>query len=72
MSHHDHRERTVGVPVGRALVLTGAVAVALYAMTTPVAHAVSFQVPGTNTTLDVGGYAKLDIIYNSISAGDNN
>jgi len=34
--------------------------------------AIGFQVPGTNTTLDVGGYVKLDIIYNDVSAGDDN
>jgi hypothetical protein len=33
--------------------------------------AIGFQVPGTNTTLDVGGYVKLDIIYNDVSAGDD-
>ncbi|KJS28961.1 MAG: hypothetical protein VR64_22165 [Desulfatitalea sp. BRH_c12] len=33
--------------------------------------AVTFQVPGTNTTLDVGGYVKLDMIYNDVSSGDN-
>ncbi len=48
-----------------------AVASALLFTTTGAANAVSFQVPGTNTTLDVGGYAKLDLIWNSISAGNN-
>lgn len=33
--------------------------------------AIEFQVPGTNTTLNVGGYVKLDIIYNDVSAGDD-
>lgn len=33
--------------------------------------AIDFQVPGTNTQLNVGGYVKLDIIYNDVSAGDN-
>jgi hypothetical protein len=35
------------------------------------AMAIDFQVPGTNTNLDVGGYVKLDIIYNDVSAGDS-
>lgn len=33
--------------------------------------AVEFQVPGTNTTLNIGGYVKLDIVYNDVSAGDD-
>jgi hypothetical protein len=33
--------------------------------------AIDFQVPGTSTNLNVGGYVKLDIIYNDVSAGDN-
>jgi hypothetical protein len=33
--------------------------------------AIEFQVPGTNTTMNVGGYVKLDIIYNDVSAGDD-
>ncbi len=33
--------------------------------------AVSFQVPGTQTSLDVGGYVKLDIVYNDVSTGDD-
>ncbi|MEJ2156988.1 MAG: DcaP family trimeric outer membrane transporter [Desulfobacteraceae bacterium] len=33
--------------------------------------AIEFQVPGTNTTLNVGGYVKLDVIYNDVSAGDD-
>lgn len=33
--------------------------------------AIDFQVPGTNTNLNVGGYVKLDIIYNDVSAGDD-
>jgi hypothetical protein len=36
------------------------------------APAIDFQVPGTNTNLTVGGYVKLDVIYNDVSAGDNN
>ncbi len=36
------------------------------------AHAISFDVPGTGTKLDVGGYVKLDVIYNDHSAGNNN
>jgi hypothetical protein len=35
------------------------------------AMAVEFQVPGTNTNLNVGGYVKLDVIYNDVSAGDD-
>lgn len=35
------------------------------------ALAIGFQVPGTDTTIDVGGYVKLDIIYNDVSAGDD-
>jgi hypothetical protein len=34
------------------------------------AMAIDFQVPGTNTNLNIGGYVKLDIIYNDVSAGD--
>ncbi|MFZ1985209.1 MAG: DcaP family trimeric outer membrane transporter [Desulfatitalea sp.] len=33
--------------------------------------AIGFQVPGSNTTLDMGGYVKLDVIYNDVSAGDD-
>ncbi|WP_082053948.1 DcaP family trimeric outer membrane transporter [Methyloterricola oryzae] len=32
----------------------------------------SFKIPGTETSLAIGGYAKLDAIYNSISSGINN
>ncbi len=34
--------------------------------------AASFDVPGTDTKLDVGGYVKLDIIHNSRTNGDGN
>jgi len=30
-----------------------------------------FMIPGTETSLKIGGYAKLDAIYNDTSAGDN-
>ena len=36
------------------------------------AGAASFQIPGSSTTLDVGGYVKLDLIWNDESSGDNN
>lgn len=49
-----------------ALVLTAFLAVPASVM------AIGFQVPGTDTTLDVGGYVKLDMIYNDVSAGDDN
>jgi len=32
----------------------------------------SFKIPGTDTSLALGGYAKLDLVYNSISTGFNN
>jgi len=35
------------------------------------AGAASFQIPGSSTTLDVGGYVKLDLIWNDESSGDN-
>jgi len=35
------------------------------------ALAVSFQVPGTETTLDVGGYVKLDVVHNDVSFADD-
>ncbi|WP_123401725.1 DcaP family trimeric outer membrane transporter [Inmirania thermothiophila] len=35
------------------------------------AAAVEFQVPGTSTKLDLGGYVKLDIIYNDVTAGED-
>lgn len=35
------------------------------------AMAVEFQVPGSNTSLNVGGYVKLDVIYNDVSSGDD-
>lgn len=54
----------------RMKLLTAAVGIALTASPL-VASAVSFQVPGSNTTLDVGGYAKLDVILNSTSVGDD-
>jgi len=30
-----------------------------------------FVIPGTETSVKIGGYAKLDAIYNDVSAGDN-
>ncbi|MCP4009900.1 MAG: hypothetical protein GY726_10355, partial [Proteobacteria bacterium] len=35
------------------------------------ALAIEFQVPGSETTLNVGGYVKLDVIYNDVSVGDD-
>lgn len=35
------------------------------------AMAVEFQVPGTNTALNIGGYVKLDIVYSDVSDGDD-
>ncbi len=35
------------------------------------ASAIGFKVPGTETTLNVGGYAKLDMIYNDKTVGNN-
>jgi hypothetical protein len=32
----------------------------------------TIKIPGTDTSIAVGGYAKLDVLYNSISAGSNN
>jgi len=51
---------TVGVFFGLALLVAPASVMAI-----------EFQVPGTNTSLNVGGYVKLDIIYNDVSAGDD-
>lgn len=30
----------------------------------------SYKIPGTDTYLTIGGYAKVDVIYNDVSAGD--
>jgi hypothetical protein len=30
-----------------------------------------WRIPGTNTGITVGGYAKLDVIYNDVTTGDN-
>jgi len=30
-----------------------------------------WRIPGTNTGVTVGGYAKLDVIYNDVTSGDN-
>lgn len=35
------------------------------------ALAIDFQVPGTNTTMNVGGYVKLDVVFNDVSSGDD-
>ncbi len=52
--------------------LTAGVLFCLAALFVPASvMAVEFQVPGTNTTLNVGGYVKLDVIYNDVSAGDD-
>ena len=32
----------------------------------------TFKIPGTDTSLAIGGYVKLDVSYNSVSAGPNN
>ena len=45
----------------RFLLVSIAICTALM-MAPAAALAIGFQVPGTNTTLDVGGYAKLDIV----------
>ncbi len=31
----------------------------------------SFLIPGTETYISIGGYAKVDVVYSSVSAGDN-
>lgn len=31
----------------------------------------TFKIPGTDTSLGFGGFAKLDVLYNSVSAGSN-
>jgi hypothetical protein len=51
--------------------ISGAIFCALLLIAPVSAMAVSFQVPGGDTTLDVGGYIKLDAIYNDVTAGDN-
>ncbi|GAB4346566.1 MAG: hypothetical protein Kow006_05250 [Gammaproteobacteria bacterium] len=53
------------------MMLSHSIAAALLVAASGTTQAVSFQVPGTNTNIDVGGYAKLDIIWNSISAGNS-
>ncbi len=54
----------------RSFIVTTALCIALI-MAPASAMAVSFQVPGSQTTLNVGGYAKLDIVYSDVSNGDN-
>jgi len=49
----------------------GALVAAMLIAAPTAAMAIGFQVPGSDTTIDVGGYVKLDIIYNDVSAGDD-
>lgn len=56
----------------RSGLLSFYIAVTLTLLFAPAAAlAIDFQVPGSNTNLNVGGYVKLDIIYNDVSVGDN-
>jgi hypothetical protein len=50
----------------------GSLAAAILLAFSGSAGAASFQIPGSSTTLDVGGYVKLDIIWNDETSGDNN
>ena len=47
----------------------GSLAAAILLAFSGSAGAASFQIPGSSTTLDVGGYVKLDIIWNDESSG---
>ncbi len=50
----------------------GAIVAAMLIAAPTAAMAIGFQVPGSDTTIDIGGYVKLDMIYNSVSTSDDN
>lgn len=54
----------------RCLLLSAAIGIALMILPAS-ALAISFQVPGTDTTLNVGGYVKLDVVYNDVTSPDD-
>lgn len=45
----------------------GTVVLALLMAAPSAVMAIGFQVPGTNSTIDVGGYVKLDVVFNDAS-----
>ena len=49
----------------------GALMAALLLAAPTAALAIGFQVPGSDTTIDIGGYVKLDVIYNDVSVADD-
>ena len=49
----------------------GALVAAMLIAAPTAAMAIGFQVPGSDTTIDIGGYVKLDIVYNDVSVADD-
>ena len=56
----------------RGYIAIAAIAAAVMLAAPAGVMAIGFQVPGTDTTIDVGGYVKLDVVFNDAAvAGDN-